>query len=53
MDPSSHWKALNKHQYKLHNLNDITGELKNLDIYHLRVAIAKLGGPIAGIIINA
>lgn len=49
MDPSSHWKELNDRQYKFHLFNSITGDMKNLDFFHSKVAISKWGGPLAGI----
>lgn len=33
--------------YKFHQFNSITGEMKQLDIYHSRVAVSRWGGPVA------
>lgn len=47
MEPSANWYQLNDRWYKFHQFNSITGELKQLDFFHSRVAVAKWGGPIA------
>lgn len=52
MDPGANWKELNEKYYKFHLFNNHTGEIKNLDFYNSRVAIAKWGGPVAGYILN-
>lgn len=47
MEPSTNWQQLNDRQYKFHQFNVVAAELKQLDFYHSRVAVAKWGGPIA------
>ncbi|CAD8176545.1 unnamed protein product [Paramecium octaurelia] len=47
MDPSAHWKELNRKYYKFHQFNTITGEQKSLDFFYQRIAVSKWGGPLA------
>jgi hypothetical protein len=47
MEPGSNWYELNDRHYKLHQFNTIKGEMKGLDFYNSRVAVAKWGGPVA------